>query len=48
MIYIYVPTRSSDFILILSCMVFKLLLFELFHFVFIFINGELIPSPFVN
>ena len=29
-------------------MISNLLLFQLFHFVFVFINGELIPSPFVK
>ena len=34
MIYLHVPTGSSDFILFLGCMISNLLLFQLFHFVF--------------
>ena len=35
-IYLHVPTGSSDFILFLGCMISNLLLFQLFHFVFVF------------
>ena len=46
---VYLPTGSSDLILILDCMTSSLLLLELFLLVCILVlYGELIPSSFLN